>query len=254
MKIPSNWRWRNRSEKQEYIAKIIIRKQIKLEAETGPKMSVRTLGQMYLLLSSFLRPRECVLAHKSWWEQGQEWKVWHSKHSLRAVETSEKKPALQNRSKPEGLSSGFNWHWAQNHIPMLPFFLSHLFSTFIGGYHLKTFSFWFKTCLQLTTWGCLNFWQLWLQAFSSTLNFLWSQHLEDQRTRSSRSSSATVLKHKSPNNCQEPNWMITGVPPTCWESKVLPQNHSWQPSVSISLYFCYIHPRGASVLNLGARS
>lgn len=39
------------------MTKIIIRKQIKLEAETGPKMPVRTLGQMYLLLSSFLRPR-----------------------------------------------------------------------------------------------------------------------------------------------------------------------------------------------------
>lgn len=150
MKILSNWRWRNRSEKQEYMTKIIIRKQIKVEAETGPKMPVRTLGQMYLLLSSFLRPRECVLTHKSW-EQGQEWKIWHSKHSLRAVETSEKKPALQNRPRPEGLSPGFNWHWAQNHIPMLPFLPSHLLSIFIWGCHLKTFSFWFKTCLQLTT-------------------------------------------------------------------------------------------------------
>lgn len=63
-----------------------------------------------VLLSSFLRPREYVLAHKSWWEQGQGGKVSHSKHSLRAVETSEKKPALQNRSRPEDLSPGFNWH------------------------------------------------------------------------------------------------------------------------------------------------
>lgn len=174
------------------------------------------------------------------------WDIWKEANSAEQAQAWRFKPwfhlALSTEPCPHTLPSCLLSIFTY-HLKTLPIAFHFGLKTVSNSLHNRGyfFNFW-CSCLQLLSARTTGF----RQYFELSMS-IGSQHLESKRIRNSRSSSARVLKHKSPSN-----WMITGVPATCWEPKILPQNHSEQQSVYICLYLC--PPWTCQCPNLGIRN